>query len=375
MEFALLDMLIIFCLVQLIGLFTIILINRQNNTSRQFLLGFFIFSFIMNLFNYLIFRFYDVVVSVTPHLFYIGMPFTLAWAPTIYLYTRTYTNPEFHLRKREILHYIPLIIYFGYFAFNYYFFDATTKRMILEADNIMNYHQRLFKVIAIHAQMFPYLGFCLYEIKKYRTAIKKSYSSIHKMNLSWLTIMIVSLLIVFSFMLMRDTLEYTGHRSFKHVEILLFILFLIFCYQMTYKGIKFSYVLVGNILGEKYQKSTLKKEDYTRYVQILSSIMQQEHPYLDPDISLNELSKRVGILPTHLSQLINDNYNQNFFDFINGFRIKAAIKRLIDPEEKQTILAILLDVGFNSKTAFNRAFKKKTGTTPSHYRKQYLSTN
>ena len=72
----------------------------------------------------------------------------------------------------------------------------------------------------------------------------------------------------------------------------------------------------------------------------------------------------------HLSQILNEKLNQNFFDFVNNYRIQEAKKLLVSPDGGLlTILAIAEEVGFNSKSAFNNAFKKVTNTTPSEFRK------
>ncbi|PLX12007.1 MAG: AraC family transcriptional regulator, partial [Marinilabiliales bacterium] len=73
-----------------------------------------------------------------------------------------------------------------------------------------------------------------------------------------------------------------------------------------------------------------------------------------------------------LSLLINHDLNQHFFDFVNGFRIRKAMEMLSDENKKKfTVLEILYDVGFNSKSSFNTAFKKYTKLTPTEYRKKY----
>ena len=76
-------------------------------------------------------------------------------------------------------------------------------------------------------------------------------------------------------------------------------------------------------------------------------------------------------MPAHaLSQLINEELGQNFFDYINSFRIQEFERRLVDPRNAHvSILGIAMDVGFNSKSSFNTAFRKFKGMTPSEYRK------
>ena len=84
----------------------------------------------------------------------------------------------------------------------------------------------------------------------------------------------------------------------------------------------------------------------------------------------NDLAGKISISPRYLSDLINRSFNQNFFDFINTYRIEEAKKMLThDTGGRRTVLEVLYDSGFNSKSAFNNAFKKYTGITPTEYRR------
>ncbi|GAB2943332.1 hypothetical protein GCM10027048_04950 [Hymenobacter coalescens] len=93
--------------------------------------------------------------------------------------------------------------------------------------------------------------------------------------------------------------------------------------------------------------------------------MQAQQPYLDPDLTLNALAAGLQLPPHVLSRIINDGFGQSFFDYINGYRVEAFKRRMREPDAQRfTMLSLALEVGFNSKTAFNRAFKKQTGQTP-----------
>lgn len=109
----------------------------------------------------------------------------------------------------------------------------------------------------------------------------------------------------------------------------------------------------------------------TDQLQRLEALMKAEKPFLNPGLSLSKLADLVG-LPSHqLSKTINDGFQKNFFDYINTYRIEAFKERISKGEHlERTILSIALDVGFNSKTAFNRAFKKHTQLTPRQYLRQ-----
>ncbi|NIM18044.1 MAG: helix-turn-helix domain-containing protein [Candidatus Aminicenantes bacterium] len=122
---------------------------------------------------------------------------------------------------------------------------------------------------------------------------------------------------------------------------------------------------------EKYKGSTLTPKKSKLYLNQLLKIMEEEKPYMDPDLSLQILAKRMEITKEDLSQIINEQLNRNFKQFINEYRIEEAKKKLVDPRENQyVLLKIAFDVGFNSKSAFNASFKKHTGMSPSEYRKR-----
>lgn len=111
-------------------------------------------------------------------------------------------------------------------------------------------------------------------------------------------------------------------------------------------------------------------------LQQLEMVMQESQPYLNAGLSLGELAQQVG-LPSHqLSKVINDGFQKNFFDYINSYRIEAFKQRIRQgAHHERTILSLALEAGFNSKTAFNRAFKKHTGQTPREFLKQEKNKN
>ena len=117
---------------------------------------------------------------------------------------------------------------------------------------------------------------------------------------------------------------------------------------------------------EKYTHSTLDIEQKEELSAIVLSSMKKDKLFLDQNLTINSLAKKIGINRTYLSQVINEFFNKNFSSFVNEFRIKEASKRLID-DKNITIEAVAFDVGFKSKSAFNNAFKHYTGVTPSFF--------
>jgi len=122
--------------------------------------------------------------------------------------------------------------------------------------------------------------------------------------------------------------------------------------------------------AKKYEKSTLTNERSDAYLKKLLMVMETEKPYTDGDLALPKLASRLNMSAHHLSQIINERLQQNFFDFVNTYRVEEAKRKLVDPAKKHySLLAIAEEVGFNSKSAFNTAFKKQTQMTPSEFRK------
>ena len=119
----------------------------------------------------------------------------------------------------------------------------------------------------------------------------------------------------------------------------------------------------------KYKDSALESETVERCMKKLLYVMDIEKLYQDDKLSLQTLAKKISISAHILSQVINEQLNKNFSDFVNSYRIEDAKKMLQEADEDTSILYICYEVGFNSKSAFYRAFKKFAKMTPSQYQK------
>lgn len=111
--------------------------------------------------------------------------------------------------------------------------------------------------------------------------------------------------------------------------------------------------------------------EVTRWTARLLGHMQTSRPYLAPELTLGELAAQLRTNTSWLSKVINTGCGQNFNDFINEYRVREAERRLRDPQFRHyTLLAVALEAGFNSKSTFNRVFRKLRGTTPSEVARQ-----
>ncbi len=112
-------------------------------------------------------------------------------------------------------------------------------------------------------------------------------------------------------------------------------------------------------------------EKLERDKELLLRMMEEEHPFLDPGLSLDKLANQLEMNPKYLSLVLNNGFNKNFYEFINEYRIEKVKDLLVDPGFKHlTIAAIANEAGFNSKSSFNSIFKKYTNSTPKEFLRQ-----
>lgn len=149
-----------------------------------------------------------------------------------------------------------------------------------------------------------------------------------------------------------------------------FICYTVFLLVIVALLILFHRYRIRLVVARERRKYQLAPDVADRYLKKLLKLMDTEKPYLDPVLHIDQLAEKMCIPGYQLSQLINKQLNKNFFDFINGYRIQEAVLIFSDPEGKtKNILQVAYEVGFNSRSSFNTAFKKFTGTSPSQYRK------
>ncbi|MBK3517518.1 ligand-binding sensor domain-containing protein [Carboxylicivirga marina] len=138
-----------------------------------------------------------------------------------------------------------------------------------------------------------------------------------------------------------------------------------------------AYILSGRVIISKRRKKVdedkLSIADKQR-IDELRKLMEKEEVYLNPELSLKDLASQLNCSANTLSSVFNDLLNQNFYDYVNNYRVEH-VKAMLNNKDMAhyTLLSIGFDSGFNSKSSFYRIFKKHTGLTPSEYQKQVLS--
>ena len=137
----------------------------------------------------------------------------------------------------------------------------------------------------------------------------------------------------------------------------------------------FTYLFLNrdNFDLEKYENSSLDKDSSIALFKSIKKLFEKENLFLEPNISLNTLSEKLSKSSKEVSQSINENAHQNFREFVNTHRIEKAKILLVNMDRKhEKIATVAYDSGFGTVTAFNVAFKKSTGLTPSEYQKENI---
>lgn len=282
--------------------------------------------------------------------------------PLLYLYIRSVCYKNFRLRVWHLFHILPYLS-----LVTWAFIQTAYSNQILD----------IFFLFLHHIQIVVYSIIILQTFHGYRVAIKTMYSSIEKVNLSWLLFLFLGFIIMWFMDFTNFILRFT-HISAPFISNVLLLLSLtmnfIFSTGIVYCGLKQLAIFSGINEKPKYATSQLRPQDYEDYLNRLVKHMEGNKPYLNPDLSLDDLSSQLSILPRYLSQVIHQSTNQNFFEFINRHRIDEFKRQIIDAADpKTTILERLYNVGFNSKSSFNQAFKKYAGITPSEFIRQHRS--
>jgi len=316
----------------------------------------------------------DQFILLYPHLLKIQDPFYFLGAPLLFLYVRTLIIGRSGSGKKDLLHFVPFGLCFAYLT-PFYFQSGAAKLFSVGSHFYFWQQWSYIRSATLIVQLIIYLSLIAWTLAAYTRRVKGKTSAADKSVLFQVRFLLASLTALWFIGTLKFVLS-SINPAYDHiaaVDLLVPASLSVFVYAMGYIALRKPEVVTGMDdlppPGKKYEKSTLTLERGDAYLKRLLDLMAKERPYTDGDLTLQKLAKTLAISPHHLSQMINEQLNQNFFDFINLYRIEEAKRMLVDPTRKHySILAISEEVGFNSKSAFNAAFKKHTHMTPSEFR-------
>lgn len=297
--------------------------------------------------------------------------------PVFYLYIISVCYSGFKLKAIHFLHTIPFIVVNLLMLTNFYGFNSDST--IILFSNVSEAFKNNFIHILIHTQIVCYLIAVFIVINRAKKIHLENYANSDITFYKWLFQLTVVLSILHAFAILKNVYKFSDYDTFYFwSRVLLQIVELaIFCWYILkalkspnlFQSVDSKLKLTSNLVSENKTKF-IETSKTNKDVQTLKQYMIDEEPFLDSSLTIQDLANQMELNTKDVSILINHTMGKHFFDFINEYRIHKATQILEDPTQNQlTVLEILYDVGFNSKSSFNTAFKKHTGTTPTLYRK------
>ena len=292
-----------------------------------------------------------------------------------YYFIALFTGTQIPIKKWAVI----LILYTAIrysFILPYLDFDSADQIMTNAVNTapVLNFIMIEYLMVGLVNLILVIAGYLLFRNRPQYTLLDKR----QQLHLQWIRIVIIAIIILtFSILLSSIITFFDFERlmSYLRFETLLYVIFfLVLAFSMMQFPV---FVFTGDYddIDEgdsslKYKKSSLSNssELFAR----IEKIVVDEQLYLNQELKLNSLADRLDQSLHHVSQAINENTGKSFPDYINRFRIEEAKKKLLEPRP-DTIFAIAIDVGFNSKANFYYSFKKLTGSTPTAFRTKHYN--
>jgi AraC-like DNA-binding protein len=351
----------------------LLLLKRQKQFSDWILFCWLVFTGI-HIGSYYMFT--SGILYQFPGLLGIALPFPTLHGPFLYLYVDAVLKQRKGLSRRQWLHFLPVALDYA-LLFPYLLLPAAEKISVYQQAG------KGYEYFVYTNNVLISLSGIIYSlVTLYR--LYQSYSgpvALLRSTRLWLISLAAFIVGIWTVVLLNFSDTYV------------FSMALLFVYYIGFAGISragvFSAPLpamaavapaitvetdttrvmsdpVSDTIAPKYAKSGLQEEAVDALHQSLVQLMQVEQPFKNADLTLADLAKTLNTHPNYLSQVINDKEGMNFNEYLNQKRLFTFQELALDPQKRQyTLLALAYESGFNSKSAFNRYFKKATGTSPS----------
>ena len=322
-----------------------------------------------------------------PHFFGASYPMPWLFGPLVYLYARAAGDRAWRFRRRDLLHFVPATLSL-LAATPYLFMSGPDKIALLErwATHGEPLHLQLIdptKYISGFAYSIATIAF----LRRHRHHILDSYSNVGRVSLAWLAWLSAATMLIW---LLAAGLLVSGAASYLregHVSLAIALL----VYAIGYMGLRqpevFRYetaefpivpARAASPIADaaetaslrRYERSGLSEEEAALLRSALVEAMGTHEAWRDSELTLADLAARLDTTPHKLSEVLNGQIRQTFYDFVNGYRVREVQRRIAAGDaDRLKVLALAFDAGFSSKSTFNQAFKKHTSQTPSAFRK------
>ena len=323
-----------------------------------------------------------------------------AYGPFLLIYARMLVLSKPVFRGKYLLHFIPFFIISFYYLFIISNSDAINElNQSFLGGTLSTLHIVYATLLIISIIYYVIRVVVLLTIHRMKMLNHFSYES-EKNNLNWLKTISIIFAIIYPSAVLARIFNIVADYEVLSPIIFPVIGFTFFAYALSIFGFQQDSIFISpsfarlqsrrerldlineektdfRVLEEevientKYEKSGLKPETYSEYIDKIMDYMNTGKPYLDSSFSIQQMAEDLKIQKFYITQVLNEHLKKNFYTFVNDFRIEE-VKNIIknDKNNKYTLLSLAFDAGFNSKTSFNTTFKKYTGKTPSQYRKE-----
>lgn len=304
--------------------------------------------------------------------------------PFLYLYISALIEEKQKFAKKNLFHFTPFLL-FNLFVLISPLFPELTGRIRLDHVESELGTPLLFNffliLTALSGPIYFMLSIRLFKILDIN--IFNNFSTTENLNLDWLRKLVYSFGVIWTILIGFAAIHHVFHLfSWAFCTDGLFLCLSVFVILIGYFGLKQKEIFIQHPNEEivyvtepkaKYASVFLDEADAELYLNKLEHLMKTEKPYLDANLSLPQLAVMLEIPSHHLSRVINEKLGQNFFDFINQYRVEEVKAKMANSKfDYLSLLGIAFESGFNTKSAFNRVFKKMTGLTPSEFKKNSI---
>ena len=351
----------------------LLLLKAENKLANRFL-ALLIFSQAFTLFTSLILdlKWYDR----WPELHWLPFSLTYAIGPSFYLYVLFLNNPAKKFDKKLLWHFAPVTL--NYFHSGYHLIWGRN----LPYPRLHNFTEALEVYALLPILIYAFLSFNI--LKKHQIEIRQQLSMVDNITLKWLGqikwIFITTLVPILVFVIVDYEIFINFNKEFYQgylfsQDAILHAALAVSIYWMSIGGYRQAQIINNKALV--LSLATIAENKEVTYkpelLNLLKKAMEEDLMYLDATLSIKQLEEHLGADARDISHALNRGLGQNFYAFINTYRLEEAKRRIVlEKYSHLSILGIAFDSGFNSKATFNRTFKQYTGLSPKNYKTNHF---
>jgi len=287
----------------------------------------------------------------------------------LYLYVRAITQESFALDLKKLGHLIPI----GAAILWLYFFKIDTHSLVWFRDSSVEIRSK-FAVDILWASIkvvpLAYAIAAVFKAHKYVQQLENQYSHFSTTEPGWLSVLTYGFLGSWTLTLLVHVIAEFAHPAIADTFGIIdnYVGFILINALFIYSVVYAHQLLVTKPETVKEKVDEKLTDEAIRKVQ---TGMEEHKLYLKHNLNIEEFSKRIDLPVKEVSAVINKHYGTNFFEFMNKYRVEEAKRLLLDERcSDMTVLDILLQAGFNSKSAFHRFFNRLVGVSPTEFRKR-----